>query len=58
MILQELGARVSGSISAKTKALVAGEKAGSKLAKAQELGIQTLTEDEFVTFVAGHGVEL
>lgn len=58
MILQELGARVSGSISAKTKALVAGEKAGSKLAKAQELGIQTLTEDEFVTFVATHGVEL
>jgi DNA ligase (NAD+) len=38
--------------------LVAGEKAGSKLAKSQELGIQTLTEDEFVTFVAGHGVEL
>jgi DNA ligase (NAD+) len=58
MILQELGARVSGSISAKTKALVAGEKAGSKLAKAQELGIQTLTEDEFVAFVATHGVEL
>jgi DNA ligase (NAD+) len=58
MILQELGARVSGSISAKTKALVAGDKAGSKLAKAQELGIQTLTEDEFVAFVATHGVEL
>ncbi|MDE2420746.1 MAG: NAD-dependent DNA ligase LigA [Gammaproteobacteria bacterium] len=58
MILQELGARVSGSISAKTKALVAGEKAGSKLTKAQELGIQTLTEDEFVAFVAEHGVEL
>jgi DNA ligase (NAD+) len=58
MILQELGARVSGSISAKTKALVAGEKAGSKLTKAQELGIQTLTEDEFVAFVAKHGVEL
>lgn len=58
MILQELGARVSGSISAKTKALVAGEKAGSKLAKAQELGVQTLTEDEFVAFVATHGVEL
>jgi DNA ligase (NAD+) len=58
MILQELGARVSGSISAKTKALVAGEKAGSKLIKAQELGIQTLTEDEFVAFVAKHGVEL
>lgn len=58
MILQELGARVSGSISAKTRALVAGEKAGSKLAKAQELGIHTLTEDEFVTFVATHGVDL
>ncbi len=58
MILQELGARVSGSISAKTKALVAGDKAGSKLAKAQELGVQTLTETDFVAFVASHGIEL
>jgi DNA ligase (NAD+) len=58
MILQELGARVSGSISSKTRALVVGEKAGSKLDKAASLGIQTYTEDEFVAFVAQHGVEL
>jgi DNA ligase (NAD+) len=58
MILQELGARVSGSISAKTKALVAGDKAGSKLAKAQQLGVPTLTETDFVAFVATHGIEL
>ncbi len=58
LILQELGARVSGSISSKTRALVVGEKAGSKLDKATSLGIQTYTEDEFVTFVAKHGVEL
>ena len=58
MILQELGARVSGSISAKTKALVAGDKAGSKLAKAQEVGVKTLTESEFVAFVATHGIDL
>ena len=46
-LIGKLGGRASGSISKKTDFLVAGEKAGSKLTKAQELGVQVMTEDEF-----------
>ncbi|MFW2177407.1 MULTISPECIES: NAD-dependent DNA ligase LigA [unclassified Moraxella] len=46
--LQALGAKVSGSVSAKTTALLAGEKAGSKLANAEKLGVKVVTEDEFL----------
>lgn len=46
--LQALGAKVSGSISAKTTALLAGEKAGSKLEKAESLGVKIVSEDEFL----------
>ncbi|ENX34493.1 DNA ligase [Acinetobacter colistiniresistens] len=49
--LQALGARVSGSVSSKTKCLVAGEKAGSKLDKAQKLDIRVLNEQEFLEFL-------
>lgn len=46
--LLSLGAKVSGSISKNTTALLAGEKAGSKLAKAEELGVLVMSEDEFL----------
>ncbi|VAW76516.1 DNA ligase (NAD(+)) [hydrothermal vent metagenome] len=44
--LQALGAKVAGSVSAKTSAVVAGEKAGSKLARAEKLDVPVLTEEE------------
>ena len=49
--LQALGAKVVGSVSAKTTALLAGEKAGSKLTKAEKLGVKVVGEDEFLAMV-------
>jgi DNA ligase (NAD+) len=50
--LQEFGAKVAGSVSTKTHAVVAGPGAGSKLKKAQSLDIQVLTEQSLIEFLA------
>lgn len=47
-ILENLGANVSGSVSKKTDYVIYGTAAGSKLAKAQNLGVATMSEEEFV----------
>ena len=49
--LDSLGAKVSGSVSKKTDYVIAGEEAGSKLTKANELGITVLSEDDFEAMI-------
>jgi DNA ligase (NAD+) len=52
--LEMLGAKVSGSVSKKTHAVVAGAEAGSKLEKAQSLGVTVLDESAFLALLASH----
>jgi DNA ligase (NAD+) len=50
-LIEREGGKASGSVSAKTSYLIAGESAGSKLDKAQSLGVPVLTEDEFLAMI-------
>ena len=55
--LLSLGARPASSVSKKTDYLIVGENAGSKPTKAQELGVTTLTEHQFLQMLANAGIE-
>ncbi len=50
-LIRDHGGRASGSVSKKTHFVIAGDAAGSKLTKAQELGIPVLTEAEFLAML-------
>lgn len=55
-LLQQLGAKVAGSVSAKTHRVLAGPGAGSKLSRANELGIEVIDEAAFTALLARHGL--
>jgi DNA ligase (NAD+) len=57
-MVRNLGAKASGSVSAKTDYVVSGESSGSKLDKARELGVKVMSEKEFIEFLKGFEVEL
>ncbi len=54
--LQHLGAKVAGSVSAKTSCVVSGADAGSKLKKAEDLGVEILDEAAFLALLTAHGL--
>jgi DNA ligase (NAD+) len=57
-LLQQLGARVAGSVSKKTSCVVAGPGAGSKLARATELGVEVIDEEALLKLLSAAGLEL
>lgn len=56
--LRSLGASVTSSVSSRTDYLIAGERAGSKLDRARELGVAVLSETELVDFLRNRGISL
>ncbi len=56
--LQQLGAKVAGSVSAKTSCVVAGPGAGSKLAQANKHGIKVMNEADFLEYLQQQGIDL
>lgn len=56
-MIKERGGKVSGSVSKKTNYLLAGEKAGSKLTKAEKLGVKVINEDDFNELIKGDNNE-
>ena len=50
-IIEKFGGKVSGSVSKKTSYVLAGEEAGSKLTKAQDLGVQIISEQDFAEMI-------
>ena len=55
-LIERLGGKTTSSVSKKTDLLIAGEKAGSKLAKAQELNVEVLDEAAFIKHLQEAGV--
>jgi len=53
VMVQQAGGKATGSVSRNTSYLVAGDRAGSKLARANELGVKVLTEDQFLAMLEG-----
>jgi DNA ligase (NAD+) len=56
-LLESLGARVTGSVSARTTVLLTGADAGSKLSKAEKLGIEIMDEAAFTELLTRHGLD-